>query len=282
MLSSKELDKYYTKSDIARHCYELFKPFIDADTIIIEPSAGSGAFLKVSDNNIIGFDIAPEGSDIIECDYLNTNVRDFISAGDKSLACIGNPPFGTKASLAIKFTNKALKEFGLVGFILPLQFRKWSVQKHIDKNAFLILDKELPEDSFELDGKTYKVRCSFQIWSMSKLGQEDIRIKTKPETNHPDFEMWQFNRTQEAEKFFDYDWDFAVPRQGYQDYSFRAMTRDQCHDHDPTRKKQWIFFKATSPDVLNKLLKLDFETLSKKNTGIPGFGKADVIIEYNK
>lgn len=49
-----------------------------------------------------------------------------------------------------------------------------------------------------------------------------------------------------------------------------------------SRHTQWIFFKAHSPKILNQLLKLDYETLSKKNISTPGFGKADVIEAYNK
>ena len=86
---------------------------------------------------------------------------------------------------------------------------------------------------------------------------------------------YERHRTTEAEKFFDVDWDFAVPRQGYQDYTFKAFHKDECD-----RKKQWIFFKAHSEDALERLLALDFQKLSLLNTGIPGFGKADVVEAY--
>ena len=45
-------------------------------------------------------------------------------------------------------------------------------------------------------------------------------------------------------------------------------------------KKQWIFFKAKDKETLEKLKSIDFEKLSKKNIGIPGFGKADVVQEF--
>lgn len=71
--------------------------------------------------------------------------------------------------------------------------------------------------------------------------------------------------------------DFAVPRQGYKDYTIR-----ETDPANMSRHTQWIFFKAHSPKILNQLLKLDYETLSKKNISTPGFGKADVIEAYNK
>ena len=41
-------------------------------------------------------------------------------------------------------------------------------------------------------------------------------------------------------------------------------------------------FKAKNRKILKRLWNLDFENLSRKNTTIYGFGKADVIIKYNK
>jgi hypothetical protein len=90
--------------------------------------------------------------------------------------------------------------------------------------------------------------------------------------------MYQFNRTTEAEKYFDkslYPWDFAVPRQGHYDYTLRVYKSEDCD-----RKLQWIFFKAKDRKVLKRLVGLDFVQLSKKNTSTPGFGKADVIELY--
>lgn len=87
--------------------------------------------------------------------------------------------------------------------------------------------------------------------------------------------MYQYNRTEQTKKFFDYEWDFAVPRQGYLDYSIKALSKSECD-----MKQQWIFFKAKNKETLDKLKKLDFVKLSRKNIGIPGFGKADVVQEF--
>lgn len=284
MLSKNEalaLDKYYTKVPVARQCYDILRPLVEEGSLFIEPSAGGGAFIEAigSDAEIIGFDLAPEHPSVVQNDFLNGDLRQFLTAEQRArkIVAIGNPPFGKKASLAIEFVNRSLKMFGVAAFIVPVQFQKWSVQSKIEPFASLIVDQLLPEDSFEVMGKTYKVRCCFQVWSMRHHDHADMRIKRKPPTDHSDFEMWQFNRTQEAEKFFDYQWDFAVPRQGFQDYTFKARHKDECD-----RKKQWIFFKANSEEALKRLLAIDFEMLSRKNTGIPGFGKADVVAEYER
>jgi hypothetical protein len=59
------LDKFYTKSDIAKMCIDKIN-LSDFD-LIIEPSAGSGSF----SNNIegcISYDIEPESDSIIKQD----------------------------------------------------------------------------------------------------------------------------------------------------------------------------------------------------------------------
>ena len=82
-----------------------------------------------------------------------------------------------------------------------------------------------------------------------------------------------------AEKYFDYDWDFCVLRQGYGDFN-EKFTKDDTVNL--SRKKQWIFFKANSEDVLSNLSSMDFNKLSELNTSTKGFGKYDVIKQYKK
>lgn len=285
MKKSKDYDKYYTKIEIAEDCYSAMKTslanlqILPNNLIFIEPSAGSGVFLKVVKENIKGFDLVPEGENIIQNDFLSDkNLLDYLTAEEKKseIIIIGNPPFGKKSDLAIKFVNKSFEYSDIVGFIVPIQFRKWSVQKHIARKAKLILDKDLPENSFTLNDKDYKVRCCFQIWTLKNI-DTDLRIIKKPKTSHHDFKMYQYNATLQAEKYFSYDWDFAVPRQGYNDYSLKVFKNQEID-----RGKQWIFFKAKNQEVLERLLKIDFVKLSKKNIGIPGFGKADVLEEYTE
>lgn len=274
MITKKEaikLDKYYTKVEIAKQCVDIYLRYVDNDVVFIEPSAGSGSFLEATDLPVIGYDILPEHPSVTKLDFIKEKLPIEIQP---NMVAIGNPPFGKRAKLAIQFVNKCLDYFGMVGFIVPNQFNKWSVQNHINPYAKLIHNESLPENAFTLVGKDYDIRCSFQVWSLRHDG-EDLRIKEKPKTTHPDFEMWQYNRTKEAEKYFNFEWDFAVPRQGFNDYSFKAFSKEDCD-----RKKQWIFFKANSKEVLEKLMNINFEKLSKKNSGIPGFGKADVIEVY--
>jgi predicted RNA methylase len=286
--ANEKLDKYYTKQCVANQCYLAIKELLrvagkkNKDLLFIEPSAGSGVFLNAIQESKLGFDIAPtkeSNHPIQQNDFLNDDLFELLDHKElaKQLIFIGNPPFGTKSKLAIEFVNKSLGYSNIVGFIVPVQFRKWSVQSKINPNARLILDMDLQENAFEFMGKDYKVRCCFQVWALDTFSTKfkDLRIAVKPDTDHPDFEMYQYNRTEQAKKFFDYEWDFAVPRQGYLDYSTKAVSKNDCDI-----KQQWIFFKAKNKKTLERLKKLDFDKLSKKNIGIPGFGKADVVQEY--
>jgi len=223
--------------------------------------------------NRVSFDLSPELSEIIQLDFLKDDIKPHLPTNPIFL---GNPPFGKKSKLAIAFVNKCLDYSDCVGFIVPIQFRKWSVQSKINKEAKLILDLDLEENAFELNGKDYGVRCCFQVWCLDSFSKNKNLRERTPIVEHSDFKMYQYNRTSQALKYFDYDWDFAVIRQGYHDYTKKAFSKEECD-----KKQQWIFFKAKNKRVLGRLLNLNFVKLSKLNTSIPGFGKADVIKEYN-
>lgn len=272
--TAKALDKYYTNDDVASECYELFESVIHPQALIVEPSAGAGAFLRASeDREIVGLDIHPEQENIVRHDFLLDPLSNHVDM-TRDIVFLGNPPFGRKGDVAVNFINTALNYGSFVGFVLPIQFRKWSAQKRIVESAKLIIDHDLKSSSFSFLNQPYDLRCSFQVWARDSH-MPDFRIRKSPPTAHVDFSMWQFNRTVEAEKYFDYDWDFAVPRQGFNDYSKKALSQNDCD-----RKKQWIFFKAHSSVVFDRLMNIDFDALSKLNSGIPGFGKADVVKKY--
>lgn len=280
-------DQYFTRVEVARQCLETMIELIGAGRADshwwVEPSAGSGSFLGVLTQKSLcawGGDIDPQHPDVAKHNYLVDPLPSIPS--DKAGAIvIGNPPFGKKSKLAVEFINQALDHAGLVGFIVPIQLRKWSAQKQVNQGARLILDLDLPENAFLFMGKPYKLRCCFQVWTtwpQTSIQGNDLRLKSAPKTTHNDFEAWQYNCTQEARKFFDYDWDFAVLRQGYGDFSI-LYPPEQRNNLD--RRKQWIFIKSNNQRALSILRGLDFQELSQRNTGTPGFGKADLVDAYS-
>ncbi len=176
------LDKFYTKTHIANICIESLKKNLNIleDELIIEPSAGSGAFtdeLIQVYPNVLSYDIEPSKkctSDIIQQDYLLLDTDELSSQYDK-IHVVGNPPFGRQSSLAKKFIKKSCLFAESISFILPKSFRKDSYKKCFDNYFHLILEIDLPKDSFTIEDVSYNVPCIFQIWV-----KKDVKRKVEP------------------------------------------------------------------------------------------------------
>lgn len=110
------LDKYYTPSDLAEYCVKKTKEIIGEENITewLEPSAGAGVFLPYLDNNYLAFDIEPEAENIEQANYLELDLPYF-----KGRCVIGNPPFGTRNTLSVKFYKNSLKYGDYIAFVLP-------------------------------------------------------------------------------------------------------------------------------------------------------------------
>lgn len=278
-------DQYFTRPSVARKCLDhleaLLGPDITPHASWVEPSAGNGAFLDfllAREWDTWAGDIHPQHERVVKHDYLSQPLPD-TKPGNRVIV-VGNPPFGKKSKLATDFVNRGLAHGGLVGMIVPIQLRKWSAQQHVNRCARLLMDLDLPEDAFLFLGQPYSLRCCFQVWTTWKpelLPGENKRLVQPPKRQHPDFDAWQYNCTEQTRRYFLYDWDFAILRQGYGDFSVLHPPEQRNH-LDP--RKQWIFVKAKSPEALERLRRLDFVELSRKNTGVPGFGKADLVEAY--
>ena len=278
------LDQIYTKPAVADRCLRFLRETLDGladlrrDRIFyVEPSAGEGCFLDLLPaGRRIGIDIDPRRPGIIRHDFLTWPFEDTIE-DPRHTVVVGNPPFGHRSRLAIRFFNRAAAMANTIAFVVPVQFRKYSVHKNLSPEFRWIATLELEAPAFYTpDEPDYRLNTEFQVWTREVNHDfEDMRLLSPPAIRHADFEMWQYNNTPGALKVFEHDFDFAVPRQGYQDYSRRETSADRCE-----RTKQWILFKARTPAALDRLLSMDFAALSQNNTITPGFGKADVVKEY--
>lgn len=282
------LDQYYTKNNIAEMCIDemisVLKEIVNINNyLFLEPSAGYGCFyegIRKKNKRIIAFDICPKHDKVKALDFLNYNkltnaIRNLKS---KKIIVIGNPPFGKKSKIAINFFNQASIFSNIICFILPNQFKKYTVHKQLNKDYELIYEMSLPRNSFYTEKKLdYHVSCVFQIWTKLKTKYKCKRIKNKPDITHKDFIMYQYNNTKEALKAFNNDFDFAVFSQGYGNYN-TIITEKK----DFNFKKQYILFKCENSKVVKKLKNIDFEKLSRENTTIPGFRKNNIVTEYVK
>jgi predicted RNA methylase len=195
-LKRDTIDKYYTKLDIVEDCKVQIEKHINIkeNDLIIEPSAGNGSFIKIIKEltkNHKFYDLIPENKEIIKQDFLLLDV-DKIIEPYKKIHIIGNPPFGRQSSLAIQFIKKCCEFADTISFILPKSFKKDSNKAKFDKFFHLIYEKDLPENSFSVNGDDCNVPCVFQIWKKKKTERiipdkiEPKNFKFVDKTEHHD------------------------------------------------------------------------------------------------
>jgi predicted RNA methylase len=164
-LKRNDLDKFYTKKEVARECINDFFRIVhpSINDMIVEPSAGNGSFSKQLEfftENLISYDIHPENDNIIKMDFLETDLKNC----KQSIHIIGNPPFGKQSKLAKLFIKKSCQFSKSISFILPKSFKKDSFKNTFDKFFHLIYEKDLEKNAFLINNKEYDVPCVFQIW----------------------------------------------------------------------------------------------------------------------
>ncbi len=184
--SKNAFDAYFTKPQIALHFYETTRKIIaeyeNLDKYLwVEPSVGDGCFYKLLPKNKIGVDILPTPFGSITEDFLNFSLPSI------PFIVIGNPPFGHRGVLALRFIKHA-RNAEFIAFILPMFFQslgKGSIRYRV-KGFHLLYEQSLPKNSFyTADGKDKDVKCCFQIWSKNhqKPHQEFSWYRQKEKKN---------------------------------------------------------------------------------------------------
>ncbi|CAM12123.1 Putative methyltransferase [Candidatus Phytoplasma australiense] len=171
LTNEKKFDEFYTTHDTALNFFKVLKSKmielkvnLDEYTFI-EPSAGNGSFYNlIPPNKIIGVDFNPN----INKNYIIKNYLDFIPEKKTKNIVFGNPPFGLRGNLALRFINHSYQFADIIAFILPPLFEsdgKGSPKKRV-VGFQLMHSQKLPLSSFEYpDGKKVKVATVFQIWT---------------------------------------------------------------------------------------------------------------------
>lgn len=175
-------DKYYTSIELAKYCIDKTYEIIGEENIsdIIEPSAGDGSF----SNQLFfctAYDIEPEHKNIIQQDYLTLEIP-----YKKGRLIIGNPPYGAKMHLVVKFYKKSVEIADFISFILPIS--------QLNNNASLFeFDLLYSEDLGLQEYSDRKIHCCLNIYKRNING-----LHKKPK-----FEMNDITIVRDAKKGYD-------------------------------------------------------------------------------
>ncbi|MGU9951890.1 MAG: hypothetical protein ACNYPH_06245 [Gammaproteobacteria bacterium WSBS_2016_MAG_OTU1] len=187
---ARDKNQFYTKPAVAKECIKVMKKEcakleIDlSDYWFIEPSAGCGWFFdNLPQKRRIGIDIEPraktQNNHKLDCaDYLSWEPSNL----NRKYIVIGNPPFGLRGHLALRFINHSAKFADVVAFILPQLFDsdgKGAAGKRVNGYQ-LAYSKRLKPNSFEYpDGRDVNVSTVFQVWT--KINTQKIK-RNVPDT----------------------------------------------------------------------------------------------------
>jgi len=170
--TGQALDQYYTKDQVVQHCLKMLGTIEQYD-LVIEPSAGAGAFLSSIDHpNKVGIDIDPQHKNIIKYDFLKFH----IDQNYEKVLVFGNPPYGRYHKLSRAFIQHAMlfPNVHTIGFILPNVYRKHTRQRIIPLDWRIVSITDLGRDCFTIDGQDYHVPTSFFVFDKSH--GKDLRV----------------------------------------------------------------------------------------------------------
>lgn len=168
------LDKYYFDHILGTYWATII--FMENLTalLFIEPAAGDGAFSNVIFKLIkkwqrcIAIDIDPEGPNIIKHDFFTFRWKKYFLPVASKVVTILSPPFGKMNQLVYRFFNDCAERSDTIYLICSRIFKKPHTHKKLNKYFHLEWSKDLPTNTFTLDGETvkgrYALRCCIQKW----------------------------------------------------------------------------------------------------------------------
>lgn len=244
-------NSYFTNKKVAEHCAKVFNCYIPENAIVVEPSAGEGVFIPYTD---IWMDIVPLHDNVKEQDFFEFDTTEY-------RYYLGNPPYGTKSDLAIRFFNHAALGCGVIGFILPRSIRKASMYKSLDKNFHLVYEEILPHNSFTNDDEVKHIDSVFQVWEYRDVR----RIDPDRPTTHNDFTF-----VKETEYY-----DFSICSKGNRVGEIRqgAPVANSLTSN--------YYIRGDVFEVFEKM-KGKLKELSQDTIASPSVGKADIVYTYTE
>jgi predicted RNA methylase len=125
-------EQYFTHPKYAQRCIDLLRQHYELSDFdfLVEPSAGAGVFVDLlQDYPMQAVDIEPHHPRVEKGDFFAWWPQ---TAEGSKILTIGNPPFGQRSALAVRFINRAAEFSDVVAFILPRAFNKYTFQNRVD------------------------------------------------------------------------------------------------------------------------------------------------------
>jgi hypothetical protein len=269
------LDKFYTVPVISRKCIDQVGTYYQWDTwdLVIEPSAGNGSFLtQIPSDKRVGLDLAPEHDEIAPQDFFTYSPP--IESAKKKILVIGNPPFGRVCSLAIRFFNHSAEWAEVIAFIIPITFRRVSVQNKLNLNFHLIHDEDIPMTPCSFD-PPMMAKCCFQIWAR----KDTQRSVTELSTIHEDWEFISLGPNDaKGQPTPPIGADFAIRAYG-------GKCGDIVTTHlDQLRPKSWHWIKSNTSigptELIRRFQSLDY-SLSRDTARQNSIGRGELVKLYS-
>lgn len=254
---ARSFDKFYTKDNVVKKC--LKEICLSKYDLVIEPSAGSGSFSnEIKHNNLVSLDIFPENKNIRKQDWLKYK----IPKSFKKVIILGNPPFGNRNNLSISFIKHSLSFSNVktIAFVLPNVYNKYTLQKNIPKDWRISKIVSLDKNSFEINGESYHVPCSFFIFEKGR--GRDLRVDPKKYVESLDFEWGDKNN-------FDVFMFGASPK--------KLIT------NEPNKNNRGYYLKSKIKvsELIKKIREIEWEGNSSVNGGVAWFTKMEIIKKYD-
>ena len=254
----KEMDKYYTKPNAVRTCLSAINGQWNSFDLVIEPSAGDGAFLReIPHGNKIGIDIDPGAPGIIQADWLSYSPP----RGYKKIAVVGNPPFGRSSAMSAAFIRYALSfpRVRMIAFVLPNVYNKHTRQKILPAGWRISKIIPLGKNPFTRDGADFHISSSFFVFEKSQ--GKDFRFNPDDHREAVDFSWGSRN-------------DFDL-------FMFGAAPRKLTQA--PTANNRGYYLKAKIPidDLIQKIRAVDWRGNSCASGGVFWLTKSEVVAQYN-
>ncbi len=160
-------DEFYTKPETVLLCLNELKKlyFFENEDVIVEPSAGDGAFLSILcllTDFVVGYDINPKNKYILMQDFLK--IENPAKPINSKMYVVGCPPF--EETLLQTFLQKSCEFSDVIAFILPKSFNSKGIEGI--KNFYQVKTIDLPDNSFRMFPENemieFSIPCVFQIW----------------------------------------------------------------------------------------------------------------------